>query len=381
MKYFILCGLSVFLFVNCVGSFLTKGPFFWTAKKDGKTHHLLGTMHINLDIEDLQCSEVIKDRLQNSRLLFTEINMDSFQTQKTLQNTPQQGLQNLEEKGESAFWKSLTEEQKNILLRKYTELFSQNIKNLNPENIKETLTKFNRNETGAVLINICLAINEQKKQQALQLKFKNKRALITEQQKQFLLQSLDSQVYQLASQYAVDQAGLEIVEEHFEIIKDVNQVYQDFVYSNLIAGLLEENFLKEKEDFNDFCSNLKSVLKENRKKREQLIIKMSKDIKEGIFDHEKRIDLNLILDSLAQYNIPDTTRQAFVKSYKKHINQKILKDRHEKWLPQIIQAHQEYDSFFIAVGLFHFIGEYDMLNLLKKEGFKIKRFSRECQEE
>ena len=64
----------------------TKGPYFWQAEKNNKSLHILGTMHLGVSLEDLQCSDQIISHLQSSDLLFTETdkNMASVFSYETL---------------------------------------------------------------------------------------------------------------------------------------------------------------------------------------------------------------------------------------------------------------------------------------------------------
>ena len=72
----------IFFVVSCnIGP---KGPFFWKAEKEGKTFYILGTIHEGVGLEDLQCSQVISDILDQSNLLWTEVNM--FEVQEILKN-------------------------------------------------------------------------------------------------------------------------------------------------------------------------------------------------------------------------------------------------------------------------------------------------------
>ena len=367
MKYLLI--LIFFISVSVISntnplaarSFPEKGPYFWTAMKDGKTHHLLGTIHKAVDIEDLQCSEIITDRLQNSHLLFTEVNMDPSSlkagVQKKLRSTPQR--LNFKEE-ESAFWKSLTEQQKNILLEKYTEFLRQKSQNLTVEKIRETLKKLNRQQINYFLSASCL----------------NTKAPSISQVEKFFLQSLDFQVYQLASQYSVDQTHLETFEEQIEIQKSLYQSGQDILHLSFTEEVLQEGSLKRIENFDEFCASIKN----KREGVEQSIIKISKDYREGTLSME-HLMINMVHNILTLFYVPDTERQKFVEVYKENFYQKMLKERHDKWIPQIIQSHQEYDGLFIATGVAHFIGKYNILNLLETEGFEVKRFSPECQEE
>lgn len=69
------------LFVPCIVLFLftvscgfTGGgnPYFWKVEKGGKTSYLLGTIHIGISLYELPCSDIIRDKLNKSDVVFVE---------------------------------------------------------------------------------------------------------------------------------------------------------------------------------------------------------------------------------------------------------------------------------------------------------------------
>ena len=52
-------------------------PYFWKVEKDGKTSHILGTMHIAIPIAELPCSQEIQVQLEKSDLVFLEVDPHS----------------------------------------------------------------------------------------------------------------------------------------------------------------------------------------------------------------------------------------------------------------------------------------------------------------
>ena len=354
MRCFLLC-FSFFFVLDCAGNSAhnKNSPFFWTAQKDGKTHHLLGTIHKGINFQDLSCSEAIKDRLQNSRHLFMELDLapaveaDPSKMEGARSNFKKAFQVKMSARGESAFWKSLTEEQKTLLQQRH-ELNRQYL--LSPENIKEDIKKFNREEVSANLAQFCALTIEQKEPPKL----------------------LDVEIYALALQYSIKRSTLETFGDQARVVSGFKELFRNY----LTEEAMQESALEGINDFDEFCSNLKSDFQ----KQNQIISKTAKAYKKGTLDLEDLInnDIQNILSRFAQYNIPSSKKLAFKKDYKKIFTQKLLKERHDKWLPQIVSAHQDYDSFFVAVGLLHLTGEDNILNRLKEAGFEIKRFS--CQE-
>ena len=47
-------------------------PYFYLVKKDGKTHYILGEMHVTVALDELPCADEIKHHLQKSNVLFSE---------------------------------------------------------------------------------------------------------------------------------------------------------------------------------------------------------------------------------------------------------------------------------------------------------------------
>ena len=70
--------LTFMVFVVC-GSYAEQieHPYFWKVEKDGKTAYILGTMHVAIPIDELMCSETIRDQLKKSDLVFLEANPHS----------------------------------------------------------------------------------------------------------------------------------------------------------------------------------------------------------------------------------------------------------------------------------------------------------------
>ena len=51
----------------------------------------------------------------------------------------------------------------------------------------------------------------------------------------------------------------------------------------------------------------------------------------------------------------------------------ILKNRNEKWAVQFKTAGNSYDRIFMAAGLSHFTGHFNLIDMLRKDGFHIER--------
>ena len=56
----------------------------------------------------------------------------------------------------------------------------------------------------------------------------------------------------------------------------------------------------------------------------------------------------------------------------------LLKDRNEKWLVKFKDAHTQHNQIFLASGAAHFIGNFNLLDMLKQDGFSISRMNASC---
>ena len=72
-----------------------------------------------------------------------------------------------------------------------------------------------------------------------------------------------------------------------------------------------------------------------------------------------------------------------VKSYKDRLQRNLLKKRNEIWLKKLLSAHVREDNtnMFVAGGMLHFQGSFNVLDKLRKNGFSVKRFNSDCKAE
>lgn len=52
-----------------------------------------------------------------------------------------------------------------------------------------------------------------------------------------------------------------------------------------------------------------------------------------------------------------------------------LRDRNKKWLAKFQSVYNNYDNMFIAVGVAHFIGPFNLVDMLREEGFSVEQMS------
>ncbi|MDZ7743017.1 MAG: TraB/GumN family protein [Bacteroidota bacterium] len=119
-----------------------------------------------------------------------------------------------------------------------------------------------------------------------------------------------------------------------------------------ISTLEKENEIIEKMDMEVQKYTLYQAIEEHKtgyKHREQIVLLYKKKDIQGIYELMKRE--NSKEDSIV-YDI-------------------MFPKRHEVWIPNIIKLMYEYSCFF-AVGVGHLPGEYGLLSILIKEGYKVK---------
>ena len=107
-----------------------------------------------------------------------------------------------------------------------------------------------------------------------------------------------------------------------------------------------------------------------------------------------KIDAESINTTISHFEACVSGILAFIHSYRKgtitseELNKVItdeqkkisLKDRNEKWVVQFKEAYKsnQYKQIFLAGGTAHFIAEFNVLDMLKQEGFSISRMNARC---
>ena len=76
IKHIFLLFYFFFLTVKPAES-VSQSPFVWIVEKGGKSSYFLGTIHVNVSLEDISCSDQILNQIQNSDLLFLEAKANS----------------------------------------------------------------------------------------------------------------------------------------------------------------------------------------------------------------------------------------------------------------------------------------------------------------
>ena len=302
----------------------TKGPFFWQAKKDDKHIYILGTLHFGVALEDLQCSEEISNYLDNSDLVFTEADPNSntnSEAQLAVQNEIE-GLM-MDYTGNS--------------YRNFNKKSQQFFQKLN-------LQHYNVSHYG--FLNVLYHICTQDQELHLLQKFNQQGTL-----------SLDKQIKDIAQYKQVNQNILDndSIKPSLEIFKSIAQ--------NITAQTVEE-FIN---DYHIICSH------ENMEKLLYLSVDFLDKFKAG-----ENLSFNTIENMKQNRGIhKDTPRPGTFLSNINSILKDFLKERNETWANKLTSA--SVNNIFVAAGVFHFIEEFNVLDMLKTAGFSVKRMNATCE--
>lgn len=124
----------------------------------------------------------------------------------------------------------------------------------------------------------------------------------------------------------------------------------------------------------------------SKHKKQIIALDSSTDVTRAVEQAAAICDANALVSELS----PSAARQRFVTNYRDYLlgNERLLipdqeidkmlliSERNFAWLPKILEAHSQGDAF-IAVGALHLGGENGLLELLKRDGFKIQRIAGE----
>ena len=301
-----------------------EGPFFWIAEKNGKKIYMLGTLHYGVALHELQCFDEIVIHLSEVDFVFTEMMESTFlQSQLDLKkNTVSktgQAFQNLKKKSQK------------FLGNKFGHKY---LKNMNYYGLN------------SVLQYSCFS-------DVFSSNDKLKKKMIDSMQNEDSL--MDVEVQKIAQSKGIPQGDLDDLSDIEYILKEKPPL-----------SITAEDIDKRISNYDEYCSpkNIIEYLKLFLSRKKKYI--SGKNI---IRIYEKQKNVKGILKDLSEGNI----------NIMMYNSEFLLKHRNEKWLPKILEAFNNYNNIFITAGLFHFITDYNLLDILKTEGFSIKRFKTNCK--
>ena len=309
----------------------SQAPFAWTVEKDGKSSTILGTIHVGLPLNEILCSNKISQKIKNSQLLFIE-----EETQSDIDNLSEEEQKKLfigsdKEKTEimsrlSLKSQDIIRERKGALTNILKELFSHRYESASQTNFNNFSQS---NQT--FLINQGAHTTES---YASLFYFIN---TIAYYRAYYSLPSLDKQVKQIALSHSVEIKSLD----------DNNRLNQDF---KLLSYFNKPIIFVGYKDVKDLIKNIDNLTKLFQK---------------------------ILLNKVPLYKMYDIDffNSATAKEIEGLDTQALLKNRNQLWLEKFLTAHKKHGNIFLSAGLTHFIGEYALLDSLKKEGFSVERIT------
>ena len=293
-----------FLFVLCSCGGGPKGPFFWQVEKGGKTSYVLGTFHFGVALEDIQCSKEISNHLDNSDFLWTEGDLEM--AQKLIQAKEESMFSTSGEE-----FQNLSEESKKFLKDKWDQLQSKGlvatdltIESFSYYGLLDSISQFCLLENQNLIKDIIMGIDEQSKTNTARLDF---------------------QIQQIAQSKGMSQGSLDELEDLLALF---------------ISEVHPETIEKSVKDYNEKCNP--EIVEKIMRDKLAFIENQFKQYMSG----EKVTEIGKNVEMFKNYGLSDEV----VSEQRNLVNQKLLKERNEKWLGKIMQSHENNNSIFVARG-------------------------------
>ena len=212
----------------------------------------------------------------------------------------------------------------------------------------------------------------------------------------FQILALSTQIQNLAHDKGISQNYLDGSEELVNSNK----------YLSYTPALSKEDVEERVKNFKDYCSleNVKVRIKSINKS----VIEIGNKALERLIENKKIVpyylsgrdfihlfeqptiesivissalelrSLGFTEDEIKKY--VDSVTEDNVKKHTDSFNETVLKIRNETWLEKLVSTHQleANKEMFVATGLKHFVGYHNILDMLKNEGFTVKRYSAKC---
>ena len=325
-----ICSASSISNANSAGSASSaspNGPWFWTAKKDGKTLNMLGTFHMGVAMEELQCFEQISGSLYNSDLVFTESDLNPY----------------------SEYQKNMAEESLKALSDSEGESF-QNLSEQSQQFLKEKVSYFGLDVEKMSYTSMLGILNAVCHSDHIDF--------IHEQFPSFNFSSLmDKQVQETAQ------------------FRDITQAYlDDMKHLVEIARSNAEKHAASTEEVEKYIQNYETECsREKIKEKFEHIISSLKEMRNN-YKSGREISLTAMVEMYKKKGASESEIEIFKNNY----NQNLLKARNEIWLEKLLSAHNSYNNIFVAAGLVHFTDNFNILDKLKEEGFSVQRLNPDC---
>ena len=342
---FSLVFLSILL-MNPVHS--TTKPFAYLVEKDGKIIHLLGTMHMGVSIAELPCSNEILVRLNTSDLIFSELPVNLLILLKYLGN-------NIEK-----IFTAYASEREEML---------SNLPEYERESVNEIIELYNKQIIEAI----------QKIFGGVQFVFVDKEKesfeALSPQTRNFLIsRGVDIQGSYIDYMYFIYSS---LILEHFFSASRLDSQIAEIAHSKNIHIKALDNTKPITGHFMD------AFIPQSEKADEMEITEMeidSKFIDILITNLSGIMNINNMINSPQKEHYLSGNEEVFLR-YISTVNDKakeiLLKERNEVWFQKLKEAFEshKYENIFLAGGVAHLIGPFNILDQLKEEGFTVKRLN------
>ena len=312
-----------------------KSPFVWVAEKGGKASYLLGVIHVGISLKDMPCSDQVLNQIENSDLLFMEFKVGDEVAQ-------------LSEEEKKKFFIGSREEQERVLSK--LSLESQEV-------IKERKEILNNILRGSLPFQVYStterAFSElSRKSQNFLIEhgadpegnhadFFHLLMFVAHMKANLSFPSLDRQIAKTALSQSIK----------IEALDDNKKIYGD------IRSQTPSNKLSKSVSYMDIEELIGAM---------DILVKQNRDAILQVAQVYKTYDADFFKNRL----------NALQAGAGVAIDEEVLlKNRNELWLKKFIEAHTGYESIFLAAGLSHLIGSYNLLDMLEKNGFSVERMT------
>ena len=324
MKAFdIILPLVIFFSITSYISELdSEGPFFWQAEREGETFHILGSIHYGVAVEELQCLGEILNNLKTSHLILIESGLDQEVSQ---QLRGKLDLSLYDETGKS--YQTLSEQ---------SQQFFKN------QNLPDSVDLKHLSYYGLLylLSNLCIRDYPELKDRVAQ----------------FRSVSLDRQIIKLAQTQNIKQGYL----EDFNTLWPVYELSIKSVTLDYIKEFIDSyDTICSRENIDKFLDIAYINLAEKFKSGEIISIDDLKQLIKQKGVHQYSNMPGMYIDDGALYNT--------------------LQNRNKVWTKKLISVHTRYNNVFVVGGFFHFVDDFNVLDMLKKEGYSVKRMGTSCE--
>ena len=334
---------------------------------------MLGTIHAGVSLSELPCHESIENKLKESGLVFLESHpkeQEDFNLLLNLSVEDQKKLYIGSKREKDEIMKSLSKETKKMIQDRI------NIEKLIKIMGMKERSKFIREKNQGKFEDL-----DKKSQDFL---------------KRYGLYNKDKFFYD----YFFDIMLMNFFDAGFEVSGSIlpEMKLSDKLLDDKIGKLSIENdiFVRLLDDDNE---QILRDLKEEMEKREEVEVGIKQELTAENIDHAiNQYDgaRTILIEWFNQQKIVNQTLNlSIVFNYKEENwsyfdnleNTALLKNRNESWVEKILsslenedKAFTEHKSFFIAAGVLHFVGSDNVIDMLKGEGFKIRKINEEsCQ--